>query len=95
MNEGSNVLHNSDKSRFEVQLASGDTAVLDYRLNRQSGTLTITHTYVPPAFEGRGVASRMTQAALDYARGHDLSVVPLCSFAATYIARQQRRAGRR
>lgn len=88
------VLHNSDKSRFEVQLAGGDTAVLDYRLNQQPGTLTITHTYVPGAFEGRGVAGRMTQAALDYAHSHDLKVIPLCSFAAAYIVRQERRAGR-
>jgi predicted GNAT family acetyltransferase len=90
--EGINVVHNADKNRFEVQLPSGDTAVLDYRLKQQPGTLTITHTYVPHAFEGRGVASRMTQAALDYAHSHDLSIVPLCSFAAAYIVRQERRA---
>lgn len=92
------VVHNAEQNRFEVQLLGGDTAVLDYRLQQppgqQPGTLTITHTYVPRAFEGRGVASRMTQEALDYARSHDLSVVPLCSFAAAYIVRQQRRAGR-
>lgn len=92
--EGIDVLHNAAQNRFEVQLPSGNTAVLDYRLKQQPGTLTITHTYVPRAFEGRGIAGRMTQAALDYARSHDLTVVPLCSFAATYVARQERRAGR-
>lgn len=95
--EDINVVHNAEQNRFEVQLLGADTAVLDYRLQppgRQPDTLTITHTHVPRAFEGRGIAGRMTQAALDYARSHDLTVVPLCSFAATYVARQQRRAGR-
>lgn len=95
--ENINVVHNAEQNRFEVQLPGADTAVLDYRLQppgRQPDTLTITHTYVPRAFEGRGIASQMTQAALDYAHSHDLSIVPLCSFAAAYIVRQERRAGR-
>lgn len=88
------VLHNPAKSRFEVPV-EGTTAVLEYRLNRQGqkGTLTITHTFVPNAARGQGVAGRLTQEALEYARLHDLEVVPLCSFAVAYVARQ-RRAGR-
>lgn len=85
------VLHNPGKSRFEVPL-TGATAFLEYRLSRQGRkeTLSITHTYVPSAARGQGVAGRLTQAALEYARAHNLEVVPLCSFAVSYIARQSR-----
>jgi len=82
------VLHNPEQRRFEVALAGG-VAELTYTLG--PGTLSITHTYVPRAFEGCGIAGRMTQAALDYARHEDLKVIPLCSFAASYLARQRRR----
>jgi len=82
------VLHNPERSRFEVALAGG-VAELTYIL--RPGTLSITHTYVPRAFEGRGIAGRMTQAALDYAAANGLEVIPLCSFAASYLARQKRR----
>lgn len=83
------VVHKPEQNHFEVALETG-TAVLEYTLRDQ--TLTITHTYVPNAARGHGVASRMTASALEYARQQDLNVVPLCSFAVTYMARQERRA---
>jgi len=83
------VLHNPEQRRFKVALAGGSVAELTYTLG--PGTLSITHTYVPRAFEGRGIAGRMTQAALDYAAANGLEVIPLCSFAASYLARQKRR----
>lgn len=86
------VVHNPDQHRFEVALPEGKLAELSYALN--PGTLSITHTYVPRAFEGQGIASRMTREALRYAEAAGLEVIPLCSFAVAYLARQQRRSGR-
>lgn len=59
--------------------------VLDYHLNGQ--TMTITHTGVPEAVGGRGLASALTRVALDYARKEGWSIVPMCSYAAVYIKR--------
>ena len=84
-----NVLHNSAQNRFEIALGGGAVAELDYI--RKPGTLTITHTYVPPKFEGRGIASKLTREALAYASREGLEVIPLCSFAVSYLARQNRR----
>lgn len=83
------VIHKSGEKRFEVALDEG-TAVLEYTLRDK--IMTLTHTYVPNAIRGRGVAGGMTAAALEYAREQNFNVVPLCSFAVTYIARQERRA---
>jgi uncharacterized protein len=47
----------------------------------------ITHTGVPHAWEGRGIAASLTQAAFEYARSRGLSVTPLCSYAAAYLRR--------
>ncbi len=82
------IVHNRERNRFEVALGSGEVAELTYSL--KPDTLSITHTYVPDTARGRGVAGRMTQAALEYARSHDLDVIPLCSYAAAYMARQRR-----
>ncbi len=87
-----NVSHKREQNRFEVALGDGATAVLEYTLAGQ--TMSITHTYVPNASRGRGVAGQMTEAALEYAREQNLNVVPLCSFAVTYMARQERRNAR-
>ena len=78
------VIHNMAKERFEIWI-DGALSELDYRL--QGRTFIIHHTGVPSALEGNGIAGRLTQAALDYAVGESLSVLPLCSYAAAYIRR--------
>ena len=88
MLSGMDINHNHEQNRFEVLLEGGRVAELSYTL--EPGTLSITHTYVPDAARGQGVAGQMTQAALEYARSNDLKVVPICSYAAAYLARQRR-----
>lgn len=78
------VKHNQAASRFEIRLED-QRAVLDYQ--RRGATLVLTHTGVPPAFEGRGVGSALVRAGLEYARAHGLTVVPTCSFVAAYVRR--------
>ena len=46
--------------------------------------MTITHTGVPPAVGGRGIAGALVQAAFDWARGAKRKVVPACSYAAQW-----------
>lgn len=76
------VIHNAEASRFEVQL-DGDIAVADYRVDVE--TVTFYRTVVPPAFGGRGIASKLVRGALDWSREQGYVVVPECSFVAGYI----------
>ena len=78
------VRDNQDESRYEVEL-DGDLGMIVYRL--RGSTITFTHTEVPEAFEGRGIASTMARFALDDARARGLRVQPLCPFVAGYIRR--------
>ncbi len=65
-------------------MESGDqTAFLSYR--HVGGSLTLDHTEVPPELEGRGIASKLTRTALDYAREQGLQVVPICPYVSTYL----------
>ena len=86
-----NIEHQPDAHRFAAVLPEG-TAELEYTLKDR--TLTITHTYVPNAARGHGVASKLMAAALEYADAQGLTVVPLCSFAVSYMAREERRSAR-
>lgn len=82
MADAPEVTHNTAADRFEVNL-DGDTAFADYRV--EAGDITLPHTVVPPAFEGRGVGSALAKAALGYARDHALKVIPICPFIAAYL----------
>ncbi|MES2697869.1 MAG: GNAT family N-acetyltransferase, partial [Verrucomicrobiota bacterium] len=54
---------------------------------RREGTMTMTHTFVPPELRGKGIAEKLVRAALDYARAEKLRVIPACSYVAMFIER--------
>jgi hypothetical protein len=78
------IRNNKNLHRFETD-AGGDVAVAYYNLT--PGTMTFTHTEVPYALQGQGIASRLVRGALEAARAEGLKVVPRCSFVSAYIAR--------
>lgn len=84
MAENLNVVRNEAASRFEVSVGD-DVAFADYRL--APGVVTFPHTVVPEAFSGKGVAGRLAETALAWARAEGLKVKPTCSFFAAYIKR--------
>ena len=53
------VSHRPEASRFEVDVPGGP-ALCVYR--RQGDVLLLTHTEVPPALEGRGIAAALVLA---------------------------------
>ena len=42
--------------------------------------LTVYHTEVDPKAEGRGLAKQMLDTMVQYARDHQLKVIPLCPY---------------
>ena len=80
----SNVRDNTERDRFELD-ADGHIAFSKYK--RADGVLTILHTEVPKALEGRGIGSELIRGILDIARGQGLKVIAVCPFAKAYIER--------
>lgn len=78
------IEHNREQQRFQWT-ENKILSVLDYELN--NNVLTITHTGVPEAVGGRGIAADLTRHALDTARSEGWTVRPLCSYAASFIKR--------
>lgn len=81
---GVSIQHDAAGHRFFTEV-DGHRAVLDYEL--ENGTMVITHTGVPEAIGGRGIAASLTRFALDHARSAGWKVVPACTYAASYIQR--------
>ena len=76
------VRHYPERRRFETSV-DGQDCEIDYTL--ANGVMTITHTGVPSAVGGRGIAGEMTRFALETARTNGWKVVPGCSYAAKYM----------
>jgi predicted GNAT family acetyltransferase len=78
------IQHDTSKQCFFL-FVDGQRCVLDYTL--QDHFMTITHTGVPDALGGRGLAAQLTKFALEHARAQHWKVIPRCSYAAVYIQR--------
>ena len=83
----STINHDENAHRFTTEV-DGSSAHLDYTLDGR--VMTITHTRVPPAIGGRGVAAELMSAALKAADASGWSVTPACSYAVAYMARHPR-----
>ena len=81
------VKNDEERHRFVAATDDGDEAFIDYF--RRHGKIVFTHTFVSPALEGKGLAGKMAQVALDFARAENLRVVPLCPFVNAYIKRHK------
>jgi predicted GNAT family acetyltransferase len=78
------ITHNQANHTFEV-LIDGQLSKLDYIQDGKN--FVITHVGVYPGHRGQGVAAKIVEAGLQYARENSLRVIPMCSYAAGYIRR--------
>jgi predicted GNAT family acetyltransferase len=78
------VTRNDATHRFEI---AADEVAAVLRYEEHPRYITLIHTEVPPALEGRGYGAALAKAALEYAREKHLRVVPRCPFVRAYLER--------
>lgn len=75
----------AQSQRFE--LSAGGEVIGFAQYSVSGDTVTITHTEVCDAYEGKGYGTDLARQALDRIRLQRLKVVPACRFIAGYIQR--------
>lgn len=80
-NPSPTIRHRPELSRFQ----SDDGAFLEYQ--KSGGAIAFEHTFVPDALRGRGMASLLAEAGLDFARQSGLRAAINCAYVRAYVAR--------
>jgi len=78
------ITHHAIPGRFAIEV-EGETAHLGYEM--ADGVMHITHTVVPEAIGGRGIAGQLVRAAFDYARSEGWKVRTVCTYAEGWVAK--------
>ena len=78
------ITHDAPAQRFTARV---DGLLCEACYELSAGTMVLTHTGVPPALAGRGIAAALVQAALDHARAQGFKVRPQCSYVRVYMRR--------
>ena len=80
------IEHDESNQRFVAVLDDeGREAGVTYR--RMDNQLGLTHTGVPPQYRRQGIAEHLVEYVMEYAREHDLTIVPYCSYVVHYISK--------
>lgn len=81
------VAHEPDLDRYVVRLGGQVVGRTEYR-SRSDGARVFFHTEIDPAFEGRGLASRLISGALADTRDAGQRVVAECPFVRAYVQKR-------
>lgn len=77
------VTDNPAESRYELRLGGELAGFVMYHLRGQQ--ITLIHTEVDSAFQGKGLAAHLARFSLDDARKRDLAVLPSCPYIRSWI----------
>lgn len=81
------VMHDSAKRRFALAIDGSDDPALAFYALDDNGHRVLTHTEVPFAYSGQGIASRLARGVFDDARQSGVKLVLKCPFMAGWFAR--------
>ena len=79
------VRDNPEQRRYEASIGSTVAGFTDYHV--QPGLVTVLHTEIDPAFEGRGLGSELVRRMLDDIRRRDARVLAVCPFVQAFLRR--------
>ena len=72
-------------SETEVLALENGKLLGKLEFTRSDNKMTILHTY---AYEsGRGIGTMLMQTAVEWAKEHDYTIIPVCSFAQKYLSK--------
>ena len=74
------TLNLNDKGHGAFIIKEGEEELGEMVVGISGSDLTVYHTEVKPAAEGKGLSKILLQAMVDHAREHKLKVIALCSF---------------
>lgn len=83
------ILKNDNNAQQFTATVGDQTAILKYAIYANGKTLDYLHTFVPEELRGKGIGAKLVQYSLNYAKDHQLKVIPSCAFVKSFIAKHQ------
>lgn len=76
------IINDSEEEKFKTSI-DGYEATLEYSINKDK--ISMYKVFTPVELRGKGIAARLTEFALEYARENNLKVYPSCSYIISYL----------
>lgn len=76
------IIHIPERKRFIAEY-DGEVAWVEYVIHHNN--FNITHTFVPTAINGRGIAGTLVRMAYTYALEHNMKLQATCPYAVRWL----------
>jgi predicted GNAT family acetyltransferase len=73
------IVHDQDNHAFKA-FDDNDVNMGNIAYSPHGDTLSATHTWTDSRFRGQGVAGKLLDALVEYARENGLKIIPVCSY---------------
>ena len=78
-----NFIKENDKTYLKEE--NGDIiALVDYPTTAEK-VITITHTFVDDSLRGQGVAGKLMECVVEFAKENKVKIIPQCSYAVKWF----------
>ncbi len=77
----------NEKNQGAFTIHEGNEQVAEMVIGIAGNDLTVYHTEVAQKAEGKGFAKQLLKNIVDFAREHQLKIIPLCPFVHTQFKR--------
>jgi uncharacterized protein len=77
------ITHNIKDQKFSTKI-DNDEAYLKYQI-LQNGNLDFISTFVPPSGRGMGIAKKLVDSGIAFAKEMNCKIVPSCSYVESYL----------
>ena len=79
------IKHSTEDQAFTVDI-NGEEGELAYSMPRD-GVMDLTHTYVSQNLRNKGLASKLVEKAIDYAKEKNWKIIATCPYVKTFFQR--------
>ena len=86
MNE--HAIRQSDNG-FYIESENGERSAEITFADRDENVIEVDHTFVDPSLRGQGVAGKLLNKVVEYARDTNKKIIPVCSYAQAKMLRNK------
>lgn len=79
------IIHDEQNKKFYVIIDDLESHLEYVKMN--DVIMDLNHTYVPYQLRGKGIAAKLVEAVLEYARLNGIKIIPSCSYVEAYLQR--------
>lgn len=80
-----NVINNNDDFKIQILDEKEEIGYISGKLN--NSTLTLEKTFVSEKYNGKGLAKKLVEKAISYAKDNHLKIKPVCSYVEHYFSK--------